>query len=185
MLTAVRLLRDRRPELYARLRLHFFGTSNQTRPEVPPRVLPVARELGVDDRVSEVARRIDYLDALTVQTQATAILMLGSSERHYTASKLYPALLAGRPILAVYHEASSVVEILRRVARPPAARVVTYADAARAEVVAETVYTELAGLVEDPVYDTTAVSAAALEVVSARTLAGELAGVLDRVQRRP
>ena len=48
-----------------------------------------------------------------VLTQASAILLLGSSERHYTASKLYPALLAKRPILALFHEASSVVSILR------------------------------------------------------------------------
>ena len=83
------------------------------------------------DRVSEIAPRIDYLDALTVQVQATAILMLGSSEAHYTASKLYPALLAGRPILAIHHAESSVVEILRRAARPSMARVITYTDAER------------------------------------------------------
>ena len=96
----------------ARLRLHFFGTSNQSASE-PFRVLPIARECGVEDAVTEVPGRLDYLDALSVLTQASAILLLGSSERHYTASKLYPALLARRPILALFHEASSVVSILR------------------------------------------------------------------------
>ncbi len=57
--------------------------------------------------------------------------MLGSSEAHYTASKLYPALLAGRPILAIHHAESSVVEILRRAAPPPMARLITYTDAER------------------------------------------------------
>ena len=133
-------------ELYERLHLHFFGTSNQTRPDAAPRVLPVARELGVADRVSEIAPRIDYLDALTVQVQATAILMLGSSESHYTASKLYPALLAGRPIFAIHHAESSVVEILRRAARPSMARVITYTDAERAESRIDAIYGELSAL---------------------------------------
>jgi hypothetical protein len=146
-------LRQRRPELYRRMRLHFFGTSNQTAPDARPRVLPVARELGVNDRVTEIAPRIDYLDALMVQTQATAILMMGSSERHYTASKLYPGLLAHRPILAVYHEASSVVDNLRRAARAPSARLITYGDHDRAESRVEAIYHELAALVEHPVYN--------------------------------
>ena len=133
VLNAMALLRDRQPTLYARLRLHCLGTSNQTTPDVSERVLPVARELGVDDCVVEIAPRIAYLDALTVLVQATGILLMGSSERHYTASKLYPALLAERPILAVYHAESSVVEVLRRAARPPSARLVTYDDATRAE----------------------------------------------------
>ena len=59
--------------------------------------------------VTETPDRLDYLDALAVLTHASGILLLGSSEPHYTASKLYPALLARRPVLAVFHEKSSVV----------------------------------------------------------------------------
>jgi len=153
LLGAVRLLRQRGPERYERLHLHFFGTSNQTRPDAAARVLPVARELGVADRVSEIAPRIDYLDALTVQVQATAILMLGSSEAHYTASKLYPALLAGKPILAIHHGESSVVEILRRAAPPPMARVITYTDAERAESRVDAICGALSALIDHPGHD--------------------------------
>lgn len=185
VLKAVRLLRVHRPDLYARLRVHFVGTSNQMSPEAPQRVLPVAQRLGVDDCVREVAPRIDYLDALTVQTQATALLMIGSSERHYTASKLYPALLARRPILAVYHEASSVVDILRRTARAPSARLITYGDRDRADSRVEAIYHELAALVEHPVYDPADVVSTALEACSASALAGKLAAVLELVRRRP
>lgn len=106
------LLRDRHPEAFARLQLHFLGTSNQRQPDAPGRVLPIAREMGVDAVVREEPARLDYLDALNVQVQAQAILLLGSMEPHYTASKVFPALLAGRPLLAVYHAASSVVQIL-------------------------------------------------------------------------
>src|SRR6185503_16191420 len=111
----------------ARLRLHFFGTSNQSTPDAY-RVLPLAREYGVADAVTESPGRLDYLEALSVLTHASGILLLGTSERHYTASKLYPALLAARPILALFHEASSVVSILRAIATEPSVRVIAYGD---------------------------------------------------------
>jgi glycosyltransferase involved in cell wall biosynthesis len=113
VLGAIKQLRESQPRLYERLRVHFFGTSNQRARNSKPRVLPIAAELGVADRITEVPWRVDYIDALTIQTQASAILMMGSSERHYTASKLYPGLLAQRPILAVYHNESTVTSILR------------------------------------------------------------------------
>jgi hypothetical protein len=183
VLGAAALLRDRRPDLYARLRLHFVGTSNQTNAEARPRVTPVARDLGVVDCVTEVAPRIGYRDALAAQIRASAILLMGSSEAHYTASKLYPALLARRPVLAVFHEASSVVEILRRAARPPAARLVTYADRERAAARVEAIAAALAALIEAPDYDAAAVDDRVLAEFSADALAGRLAGLLDRVRR--
>ncbi len=98
LLAAVARLREGQPAIYARLRLHFFGTSNQTTIRTEPRVLPIAGEFGIEERVSEHPARIPYLDALRVLTQASAVLMMGSSERHYTASKLYPGILARRPL---------------------------------------------------------------------------------------
>ena len=169
--------------MYRRLRLHFFGTSNETKPDAPLRVLPVARELGVEGCVTEIAPRINYLDALTVQIEATAILMMGSSERHYTASKLYPGLLAERPILAIYHEASCVVEILRRAAPPPAARLVTYDDTRRAESRVEPIYAELVAVIENPVYDPRTVDIGVMTEYSAESLAGRLAQVLELAAR--
>ena len=180
VLSAAALLQGRKPALFRRLRLHFFGTSNQTTPDAPSRVLPVARELGVGDAVTEIAPRLDYLDGLRVQVQATAILMMGSAERHYTASKLYPGLLAERPIVAVYHEASTVVDVLRRATRPPTARLVTYGDVERAEARVEAIYEALLAIVERPVFDPADVSREAVQQYSAAFLAGRLAAVLDR-----
>ena len=182
VLSAVAVVRARRPDLYARLRLHFFGTSNQRDPAAPPRVLPLAAELGVADRVTETPGRIDYLAAMTVLTQAGVILLMGSSERHYTASKLYPALLAERPLLAVYHEASSVTDILRRTAPPPAARLVTYGDAGPAGSRVEAIARELTAVLDRPADIPVAADAAALRGYSAESLAGVLAGVLDRAR---
>lgn len=181
VLKAVRLLKEWNSELADRLRLHFFGTSNQTHADAPHRVLPAAEQIGVADLVTEVPPRLDYLDAQTVQTQATAILMMGSSERHYTASKLYPGLLAKRPILAVYHEASSVVEILREAVQPPTARLVSYGDTVRAEDRVEELYFALTELMQSPVYRECDVDMSRLAPFSAESLAGRLAATFDRV----
>lgn len=184
LLLAVAGLRDQEPELAARLRLHFFGTSNQTAADAPPRVLPMATELGVADLVTEHPPRLDYLDALTVQVQATALLLLGSSERHYTASKLYPALLARRPVLALYHEASTVVATLRRAARPPSVRLVTYDDETRAGDRVAAITAELAALAAAPRYDAADVDLDVMAEFSAARLAGRLGAFLDEVVSR-
>src|SRR5215813_14278428 len=127
-----------------------YTTFFRSRADAPARVRPVADSLGVGDRVDEVAPRIGYPEAIAVQTQATALLLMGSSERHYTASKLYPGLLAARPLIAVYHEASSVCEIVRRAARPPAARLITYDDWARAGSCVDAIAAALSEVAENP-----------------------------------
>jgi hypothetical protein len=164
----------------ARLRLHFFGTSNQSQSD-EHRVLPIARECGVADIVSEVPGRLDYLDALSVLTHASGILLLGSSERHYTASKLYPALLAKRPILALFHEASSVVSILRAAASEPSVRVLTYGDDEPDEARVAEAACHLRALAASDAYRDGDVSLARVADVSARELARQLAAIFDRV----
>lgn len=174
-------LRGSAPEAYDRIRLHFFGTSNQTAGNSQMRVEPLAREAGVEALVDEHPLRIDYLDALTVQVQASAILLMGSSEPHYTASKLYPALLAGRPLLAVYHRQSSVAEIMARIATPPHAHLITYSDSHRAMSHAGDIETALAALVSRPPNGPILWPADELDKFSARALAGELAEVFNLV----
>lgn len=127
LLAAVRLLGERAPDLLARLRLHFIGTSYDPRAE-EGLVAPLAREAGLGDVVAESPRRIPYVEALRVLTQADAVLALGSTDRHYTASKIFNCILAERPLLTVFHEASPVVEFVRRA---NVGELVTYGDVER------------------------------------------------------
>jgi len=182
LLDAVRLLAAREPDLYRTIRLHFFGTSNQTAGAPRLRVMPLARERGIGEAVSEVPVRIGYVDALRVLRDASAILLLGSSEAHYTASKLYPALMARRPLLAVFHYMSSVTSILRSVGRAPSVRLVTFGDGQPPAV--ESIYAELVDLLRRPTLDPASFDLSAVEPFSARVLASTLAGVLDAVAAR-
>jgi Glycosyl transferase 4-like domain len=163
-----------------RVRLHFFGTSNQSESSTY-RVLPIARECGVADAVTEAPGRLDYLDALAVLAHASGILLLGSAERHYTASKLYPALLAKRPILALFHEASSVVSILRDAGSEPTVRVVAYGDPAATDARIDEAACHLRALAANCSYKPSDVSLDRVSSVSAQQLARRLAGLFDRV----
>jgi hypothetical protein len=181
VLGAVRVLRDRSPELYDRLRLHFIGTSNQTTETDERRVMPVADELGVSSAVDEVPRRLPYSAIVRVQKRASALLAMGSTETHYTASKIFPMLLARRPLVAVYHERSTTTAILRDVGRPPTISVVTYTDEARAESRISALADVLGSVIQRPVWNDADVNMAAFGAFFAERLAGRLAGVLDRV----
>src|ERR1039458_4344322 len=179
---AAACLRDNDPLAYSKLRMYFFGTSNQTAASALQRVIAVAQEIGVADRVTEVAARVDYLDALMIQMQASALLLMGSSERHYTASKLYPALLSQRPLLAVYHSASSVVDILRELASDAPAALITYDDEQRAEARIEEIFTALRGLIRAAAHSGDGHPLLKrLREFSAEVLAGRLASVLDAI----
>ena len=181
VLAAVAALRASSPAA-ARLRLHFFGTSNQRTADAPARVLPVAAEYGLLDIVTESAPRLDYFDALRVLRDSTAVLLMGSSERHYTPSKVFPALVAQRPVVAVLHAASNASDLLHRIGRAPTVRLVTYDDeTARARV--DAIAAELSALMANPRYVADAVDERVLEPASACSLAGRLANVLDRCLR--
>ncbi|MEM9028961.1 MAG: glycosyltransferase [Pseudomonadota bacterium] len=112
LFAGLRKVRIDMPELAAKFRLRFVGTSNQPADVQDGRVLFLARELGVGDLVSEHPARVPYLQALSTLQHSSAILLLGSDEPHYTASKIYPALMSGRPFISVFRKESSAHAIL-------------------------------------------------------------------------
>jgi hypothetical protein len=40
-------------------------------------------------------------------------MAIGSTEQHYTASKIFQALLSKKPVLAIFHHESSAVSIMK------------------------------------------------------------------------
>lgn len=106
--------RRQNPEIWQSVQLHFVGTSYAPGNLAVKTIEPIAQELGVADLVSEHPHRIPYFEALQVLVDSDAILLIGSDDPDYTASKLYPCILAKKPILAIFHHQSSVVDILRR-----------------------------------------------------------------------
>ena len=90
------------------------GTSNQPNDTTTFRISPIARKTGVDDAVIEEPARVPFLDALKILATTHAVIMIGSDEPHYTASKIYPGMMSGRPFLSLFHRASSAHAILSK-----------------------------------------------------------------------
>jgi hypothetical protein len=106
---------ERAPSVFEKVMLHFIGTTYSTNGSDPFRVTAVARDCCVDEWISEHPQRVPYLDSLQIMLDAQALVLLGSAEPHYTASKIFPYILSRKPLLAIFHEESSVVSILREV----------------------------------------------------------------------
>lgn len=90
------------------------GTSNQPNDNVTFRIKPIARAEGIDEYVIEEPRRVPFLDALSILATTHAILMIGSDEPHYTASKIYPGMMSRRPYLSLFHRDSGAHAILTK-----------------------------------------------------------------------
>ena len=102
------------PKRYDKLRLHFVGTSYAEGTHVEKAVEPIAQRYGVGDLVDERPNRIPYFEALQMLLDADALVIPGSDDPGYTASKLYPYVLAEKPLLALFHQDSTVVDIVRQ-----------------------------------------------------------------------
>jgi Glycosyl transferase 4-like domain len=105
-------LRRRNPGVCERIAFRFVGTSNQPGRDCDFRLTHLAAAAGVADIVSEEPGRVPYLEALRILATTDATLMIGSDEPHYTASKIYPCLMSGRPFLSLFHPDSSAHHIL-------------------------------------------------------------------------
>lgn len=103
LLDAIAALAEASPEPMRRFRLHLIGTGARWPGLSTHRAAPY---------LVEHPDRMPYLDVLRHLDQASAVLLLGSTEAHYAPSKVFQSLLARRPVLAVLHEASPAVPIL-------------------------------------------------------------------------
>ena len=179
LFAAVKQLRTSDPSLGARLHMHFVGTSNRSTDDVMPVVLAHARAAGLADIVTEHPQRIGYIDALQTLLSASIILVLGSTERRYTASKLAPALASGRPLLVITHRESDIYRALDEVSRQGIA-IAAFDDSGPSLATTDCIYRQLRAWVQHPPSERR-VSERDLEAFSAVHLARTLAGVLDMV----
>jgi Glycosyl transferase 4-like domain len=101
----------RNPDEAGLIRFHFIGTDYAPRPLGREWAMPVARIEGVEAYVSEQCYRVPYFDALHYLVNADALVAVGSNDPTYSASKIFPYILAERPMLLVFNARSQVLEI--------------------------------------------------------------------------
>ena len=99
---------------YSDVEFHFIGTGKLANDENSFNIKPLAEKYGLwKTIVYEYPKRIPYLDVLVHLKISDGIFILGSTEPHYTPSKIYQAVLSEKFILAVLHKQSSAVKVIR------------------------------------------------------------------------
>jgi hypothetical protein len=104
---------DKKPEVLKNIRLYFIGTSYAPAGQGKPTILPLVQEFAVAENIIELTDRISYYHTLATLQQADALLMPGSDDPQYTASKIYPYLLTDKPLLAVFNSKSPALNVLK------------------------------------------------------------------------
>lgn len=104
---------EKEPEKFKKLKVYFAGTSYAPSGQARQTIMPVADEFGVSDAVTEITDRISYYRTLATLQQADALFIPGSDDPRYTASKIYPYLLTGKPVLAIFHPESPAIGVLK------------------------------------------------------------------------
>ena len=105
-----------KPHLYSRVKLHFVGTDYAPEHRARKTIQPVANEFGMLPYVEEHPARIPYFEGLQLLLDGDFLIVPGSDDPQYTASKIFPYILARRPLLALFNEKSSVCQIVRETA---------------------------------------------------------------------
>lgn len=100
-------------EQFSSVEFHFIGSGKSANDPGGYNVKPLAEKYGLwQSVVFEYPKRIPYLDVLIHLNAADGVFILGSTELHYTPSKVYQAVLSAKPIFAVLHAESTGVKVI-------------------------------------------------------------------------
>lgn len=106
LFAALAIRRKRHPEQFHDFGMLFVGTAYDARQSSAP-LAALACEHGVGDLVVERPQRVGLVETYRLLDAAEAIVVPGSDDPAYVASKLAPCLLTGRPLLAAFHDRSA------------------------------------------------------------------------------
>ena len=95
-------------------RIRLFGTDYAAAGNGQQWSRQAADEFGLHSLVEAQPERIPYFEALHRLSHADSIFVPGSDDPGYTASKIYPYILANRPLLTIFHKNSSVNTVINQ-----------------------------------------------------------------------
>lgn len=91
--------------------LFFLGTGEYS----GKTIADYAKEYDISLYVHEIRSRFPFLHVLNFLSASSAVMVIGSTEEHYTASKVFQALLSGRPVFAIMHQKSDAASMLVKI----------------------------------------------------------------------
>lgn len=98
----------------SKLHCWFIGTSYATKGKGSMTIKPIADSIGVGAMVTEITDRVPFFETLYLLDNADAFFVPGSTDMHYTASKIYQYVLSEKPMLTVFYQGSSIINILKK-----------------------------------------------------------------------
>ena len=100
------------PKEFKKIRFHFIGTSYAPSGSGTQTIFPLSLELGISEYVEEQTDRISFYQSIRTLMEADALFIPGSNDPQYTASKIYPYILAQKPLLAIFNRSSNAYTII-------------------------------------------------------------------------
>lgn len=161
-----------------RLRVHLIGTSAQPDGDDRLGIERVVAELGATAFVRLEPQRIPYLDALRSMQQSDILLLLGSTDSHYTASKIFACWLTRMPVLALFHTRSTINQLAYDLG---GVAVVNYDERNSPETRVDEVASVLRGVINRRGDALPSRNERAFELYSSRGVAQRYAALFDRI----
>lgn len=141
---AIQLHQNLDPCPWQKIKIHFIGTKYSIFDNTKE-IEDLAKNFKLENIVFQYPQRIPYFEALQVLNEAHGIIILGSDDASYSPSKVYPCVLAKKPILAMLYQNSLVAEVLTEC---KAGRVVEFIDEPDIDVLVNSLINELEWLIQ-------------------------------------
>ena len=166
------------PSVFGQTEFHFIGTGKTPDDKNGFNIKLLSEKYGLWNKVIfEYPKRIPYLDVLIHLSIANGIFILGSTEPHYTPSKVYQGILSGKPILGVMHKLSTAINVIDE----SGSGVVLRFDENNLEMIRNkfsSTFSEFLEMARN--YDEKAINKSALENYSAKNATKKLAALLNK-----
>ena len=174
-------IRENREE-FSDTELHFIGTGKLANDPNSYNIKGLAAKYNLwQTVVFEYPQRIPYVDVLIHLNAANGVFILGSTEPHYTPSKVYQAVLSAKPILAVLHTQSTAVNVIRKT---NAGLVLPFAGEEGLDEIAEEftpVFQKYKSFIKT--FKVDSINSTEFNVFSAKAITQQLAGLLEKAVR--
>jgi len=113
-----------------KVKIELIGTSYATYGTPAPSLAPILSAILPKAEVRESSERLPYMECLRQLRSADRLILFGTNDPGYTASRLGVYILAKRPLLVICRAESSVARIVRET---KSAELITFGDAEMAD----------------------------------------------------
>lgn len=167
-------------EVFKNIRFHFIGTGKVLNDPNAYYVGNMAKQYeGLwQEIIFEYPQRINYLDVLIHLKASNGVFILGSTESHYTPSKVYQGALSGKPVMALLHRQSSAKQVIET---SGCGIVIGFSESDFAQVLEQELVPAMQSYLNLlQTYDFNKIDLEAFSESSAKTVTAKLAALLDK-----